>query len=117
MPRKIVAMRPDAADALAVLGQQIRSARIARGWTVVDTAGRLGVSAPTYAAIERGVGGTSIGTVFNAASVLGVRLFASEDPVEIARLRRSGERDMGLVTRRVRPKRITKGVTVDGFPQ
>lgn len=54
MARKAITPRRDTADALTVLGQQIKRARLARGWTVVDTAQRLGISATTYAGIEAG---------------------------------------------------------------
>lgn len=115
MARKPIVLRVDAKDALKVLGQQIKVARHIRGWTVIDTAARVGVSHATYSAIERGAPGTAIGTVFNAASILGVPLFSTEDPVELVRLRRSGERDLGLI----RPARSTpdpNNVKVNGFP-
>lgn len=116
MARKKTAVRRDAQDALAVLGQQIKLARRTRGWSLVDTAARVGVSHATLAAIERGAPGTAIGSVFNAASILGVPLFSTDDPVELARFRRSGERDLGLVgsvrsRTTARPK-----VKVEGFP-
>lgn len=116
MARKNTIVRPDAQDALVVLGQQIRLARRSRGWSVVDTASRVGVSHATFTAIERGAPGTMIGSVFNAASILGVPLFSTDDPAELARLRRSGERDLGLV-RSVRSRVAHQPkVKVDGFP-
>jgi transcriptional regulator with XRE-family HTH domain len=115
MSRKQISVRPEAGDALRVLGQQIRRARLARNDTVIVTAGRLGVSPTTYQAIERGAPGTAIGTVFNAAAMLAVPLFGSEDPVEIARLRYTGERDMGLLRRRTGV--FAKEAKVDGFPR
>ena len=40
-------------DALKVLGNQIKLARHARGWTQADTARRVGVDPRTYSAIEK----------------------------------------------------------------
>lgn len=115
MPRKLIPVRPDAQDALVVVGQQIKHARRTRGWSVVDTAARMGISPTTYTSIERGHAGTAIGTVFNAASILGVPLFSTTDPVELARLRRSGERDLGLLDLRI-ARGTTREAKVDGFP-
>ncbi|MFT4011627.1 MAG: helix-turn-helix transcriptional regulator [Nocardioidaceae bacterium] len=121
MPRKTMSLRPDARDALRVLGGEIKRARLARDWSVVDTAARVGVSPMTYAGVERGLGGTAIGTVFNAASILGVPLFGTTDAVEIARLRRSGERDMGLLRTRASGSRkrtpVSRAGRVDGYPE
>jgi transcriptional regulator with XRE-family HTH domain len=116
MTRKNTVVRPDVHDALVVLGQQIKLARRSRGWSVIDTAARVGVSHATFTAIERGAPGTTIGSVFNAASILGVPLFSTDDPVELARLRRSGERDLGVV-KSVRSRAAHQSkVKVDGFP-
>lgn len=82
---------------------------------MVDTATRVGVASATYMAIERGRAGTAIGTVFNTASILGFPLFSTNDPAELARLRRSRERDLGLVQiRRTRSAEIK--AKIDGFP-
>lgn len=102
MARKKIDMRPDAADALKVLGQQIRLARHDRGWTATELAEQLSVSPRTVASIESGSPGSSIGTVFNAASLLGVHLFGIEDRFELAQLRRRGEERIALIPSRVR---------------
>lgn len=99
--RTIVLSRPSA-DALAVLGQQIHEARLGKGWTVIDTAGRLGVDPRTVRAIEKGSPTVTIGTVFNAAVLLGVNLFGLE-PNALAEARRRGEATLALLPSRVRP--------------
>lgn len=58
-----------------MLGGQIRAGRIRRGWTVNALAERVGVSKPTIVKVERGDPGVAIGTVFEAAILVGVPLF------------------------------------------
>lgn len=84
------------------LGQRIKIARIERGWTVADLASRGLTSAPTIRKIEAGSTGTSIGTVFQVAYLLGVALFGIDDPAELARLRRQGADTLALLPSRVR---------------
>jgi transcriptional regulator with XRE-family HTH domain len=118
MTRKKINMRPAASDAVKVLGQQIKQARFDRDWSVVDAAARAGISPVTFTSIEAGTGTTSIGTVFHVAALLGVPLFTSTDPNEIARMRYSGERDMGLLKSRAGGvlKRSRGKVASDGYP-
>jgi transcriptional regulator with XRE-family HTH domain len=93
---------PVARDALIVLGQRIKIARIQRGWTVADVARRSLTSVPTVRKIEAGAPGTAIGTAFHMAFLLAVPLFGIEDPAELARLRRQGEDTLALLPARVR---------------
>ncbi|TXK19937.1 helix-turn-helix transcriptional regulator [Homoserinibacter sp. GY 40078] len=95
-------MSPVARDALVVLGQQIRVARIERSWTVGELADRALSSPPTIRAIETGAPGTSIGTVFQVAFLVGVPLFNTESRAELARLRREGASTLALLPERVR---------------
>lgn len=94
-------MLPAAQDALVVLGQQIRTARVKRGWTAANLAARIGVSPTTVTAVEAGTPGTAAGTVLNAAVMTGVPLFGTDDPFELVRLRRSGEQMLALIKQRV----------------
>ncbi len=88
-----------AADALAVLGAQVRVGRHARNWTAADLAARIGVSPRTVTAIEKGSPGVAVGTVLNAAAVVGVPLFGATG-AELARLRRRGEERVALLPSR-----------------
>jgi transcriptional regulator with XRE-family HTH domain len=88
-------------DALQVLGNQIRLARQAQGWTQADTAARLGVNRRTVMGIEAGSSGAAIGTVFNAAFLVGVDLFGLTGP-DLARARRQGEETLALLPAKVR---------------
>ena len=101
MARIRVSPRRGAADAAAVLGQQIKAARFARKWTGAELATRIGVDRRTVAAIEAGDTAVSIGNAFNAADILGVPLFGAEDRAELSRLRRQGQDRLALLPTRV----------------
>jgi transcriptional regulator with XRE-family HTH domain len=101
MARIRISPRRGAADAAAVLGQQIKAARVARKWTASELAERIGVDRRTVAAIEAGDPAVSIGNAFNAADILGVPLFGAEDRAELARLRREGRDRLALLPTRV----------------
>ena len=106
MGRTHVGTSRAAEDALAVLGQQIRLARAARGMTAEELAGTAGISRTTLHSIERGNPATSIGKVFNVATIVGVPLFGVDDPSELIALRRRGEERLALLPARVdRPRR------------
>jgi transcriptional regulator with XRE-family HTH domain len=112
MAKRAVEPTRAAADALAVLGAQIRVARHGKNWTAVDLGMRIGADPRTVTAIERGSPGVSIGTVLSAASVLGVPLFGDDDD-ETARLRRRGEERVALIPSREYHPRSTGPDTDD----
>ncbi len=62
-------------DAITLLGQLIRRARIERKLTVAELAERAGMTRGLVQRIEKGDPGCSLGAVFEAAAVLGIRLF------------------------------------------
>jgi transcriptional regulator with XRE-family HTH domain len=101
MGRREVGTTAAAQDAIAVLGQQIRLARLARGMTAEHLAGSAGISRKTLAAIENGSAAASIGNVFKVATIVGVPLFGVDDPSEILALRRRGEERLALLPGRV----------------
>lgn len=103
MPRHKIAVSRAAGDALAVLGTQIRIARQARGWSLVDTAARLGIDRRTMTSIEAGAPGVGVGTVFNAAYLVGVNLFGL-DGDELAAARRRGQDTLALLPAKVRAR-------------
>lgn len=74
---------PETTAALVAIGAAIGAARRRLGWTATELGERIGSSPALVGRIERGVPGTAIGTVFEAAVVCGVPLFdvpASELP-------------------------------------
>lgn len=100
MAKKQVVPTPEAAEAIAVLGQQIRRGRQRKGWSVASLAARTGVAPRTISNIEAGQPGASIGNVLNAAVTVGVRLFGAERD-ELVALRRRGDEVIALLPQRV----------------
>lgn len=72
----------EAAEALARLGANIRTARLRRNETESILAGRLGVSRATITRLERGDGGVSLALALEAllAYGFGEQAFALGDP-------------------------------------
>lgn len=66
-------------DSLKMLATAIKAGRLRRRWTVAELAERVGVSHATITAVEAGKPGVAVGTVFEAATLVGVPLF-SDDP-------------------------------------
>jgi transcriptional regulator with XRE-family HTH domain len=73
-------------DALQLLAKLIRRARIERKLTAQELADRAGISRGLVQRIERGDPGCAIGAVFEAAAIVGVRLFDAEQPALAAQL-------------------------------
>jgi DNA-binding XRE family transcriptional regulator len=65
-------------EALRLLGAQVRLARKQRGMTETDLAERAGVARSTLQLIEKGDPKVEIGLAFEAATLVGVGLFAPE---------------------------------------
>jgi transcriptional regulator with XRE-family HTH domain len=66
---------PEALEAAALLGAQIRLARLERRWSQQDLAERAGITADTLSKIERGEPSVGLGSAFEAAALVGVPLF------------------------------------------
>lgn len=111
MAKRSVAVSRASRDALAILGSQVKQARLERSWTQSDLAARLGVDARTLSAVEDGSPNVAIGTAFNAAFTVGVNLFGLEGD-ELALARRRGEETLALLPKQVRPTRAVR--TQDG---
>jgi DNA-binding XRE family transcriptional regulator len=65
-------------DAVVMLGQLIRRARIERKLTAAELAERAGLSRGLVQRIEKGDPGCAIGAVFESAAIVGVRLFDAD---------------------------------------
>jgi transcriptional regulator with XRE-family HTH domain len=94
------AYAPPTRDAAVVLGAQIARARRSRGWTAEELGERIGVSSRTVSKLEHGSPTVTLGTAFEAATVLGVPLFGAEGP-ELAILARRGRDTLALLPSRV----------------
>jgi len=101
----MVAMSRTATAALKTLGAQIEIARRTLGWSIDDTAARLGVNPRTVRAVEHGRPTVGVGTAFAYADLVGVRLFGLEAD-DLVRARRLGEETLALLPARTpRPAR------------
>jgi transcriptional regulator with XRE-family HTH domain len=65
-------------DATELLGQLTRRARLQHKMTAAELAERTGVSRGLIQRIEQGDPGCAIGTVFEVAAIVGVRLFDAD---------------------------------------
>lgn len=61
---------------LKTLGAMIRAARLERGMSQTELSQRLGVSRYTVIALEKGEPKVGVGTVFEAATIVGIPLLA-----------------------------------------
>ncbi len=96
------AYSPYSHDALRLLAQMIRRARIERKLTTRELADRAGISRGLVQRIERGDPGCAIGAVFEAAAIVGVRLFDADQPTMATHLGAS-KAILALMPKTVRP--------------
>jgi len=92
-------------EALSLLGKLIRVARIERRMTAHELAERTGISRPSLHRIERGDPGTAIGSVFEAATIVGVTLFET-DPSRLASDLTRVEEKLTLLPKMIRSRKI-----------
>ncbi|BBO89546.1 helix-turn-helix domain-containing protein [Desulfosarcina ovata] len=90
-------------DAATLLGSLIREARTERKLTAQELADRAGISRSMLQRIEKGNLKCEIGAVFEAAAVLGVRLFDADEATLTKHLRQSNEK-LALLPKSVRKK-------------
>lgn len=98
-------------NALDLLGQLVREARLNKSLTTSELAQRAGISRALLQRIERGDPGCSIGAVFEVAAICGIPLFEKEQR-ELAGIVAAQKEKMALLPKAVRPR--TKG-TKDDF--
>jgi transcriptional regulator with XRE-family HTH domain len=96
---------PYAADAVALLGQLIRKARIERKLKAVDVTDRAGITRGLLRRIETGDPGCSIGAVFEVSTIVGVRLFDT-DQTALSKAVETNREIMALLRKSVRNPRI-----------
>ena len=98
-------------EAAIVLGQLIRINRIERKLSVVQLAERAGASRDLIQRIEQGDPRCGIGTVFEAAAIVGVPLF-EEDRGRLTTRRTEHEEKLRLLPKSIRK---TRTVVKDDF--
>lgn len=87
--------------AVALMGKLIQLHRKERKMTLIDLADRIGISRTTLHKIENGDMKCEIGIVFEAAALVGVKLFAT-DPIPINFLQERIEDKIALLPKSVR---------------
>ena len=66
-------------DGIALLGKMIRHGRKQRRMTEMELAERLGIARSTLQRVEKGDPKVEIGIMFEAATLVGVKLFDSDE--------------------------------------
>lgn len=93
-------------EALELLAQMIRVARIDRKMSAQEMAGRAGISRPLLRRIESADPGCAIGAVFEVAAIAGVPLFEGQ-PERFETRRSALTEKLSLMPQRARkPKRV-----------
>ena len=92
-------------DAARLLGRRIALGRRERRWTVAQLAERVGVSEGTMRKVERGDHSVALGTAFEAASIVGVRLF-SDDAATLSRESELVDARLAVLPERVRHRAV-----------
>jgi transcriptional regulator with XRE-family HTH domain len=105
MPKKERPYSRYAKDAATLLGQLIRKARIDQKMTTDELANRAGMSRGLLRRIENGDLGCTIGAVFEAAAVLGVRLFDADERAISAEVQ-SNNAVLTLMPKAIRAPRV-----------
>jgi DNA-binding XRE family transcriptional regulator len=91
-----------AREAAELLGLLISNARIERGLTVAEAAERAGISRGLVYRIEKGDPGCSLGSAFELAAIMGVRLFEA-DQTTLTRHLAAAREKLALLPRYARP--------------
>ena len=106
MSRNTTSPHPLVRRLLTELGENIRLARLRRGFSMALVAERAGMSRPTLRAIENGDPAVTLGSYANVLHSLGLH----EDLALVARDDDLGRKlqDAGLPTRRRAPKRFSQ---------
>jgi len=91
-------------QALSILGKLVKLGRVERGLTAAELAERAGITRNTLRKIEYGEPGPEIGTVFEVAVLVGVRLFEVDDHTLAMHNARLDEK-LTLLPKRVRPSK------------
>lgn len=81
-----------ALDGLALMGKLIRLGRMQRRLTAHELAERIGVSRSTLQRIEKGDPKVEIGLMFEAAAIVGVKLFDADEKALTALSDRTDDR-------------------------
>lgn len=101
MPKRIRAYSRTVRQAAALLGSQIKEARVERRWTVRELAERAGISTSTLLKVEKGDPSVTLGVALDVATLVGVPLFDEDRTARGGELARRRDR-LTLLPQRVR---------------
>lgn len=93
-------------EAVQLLGSLIRAARKERRLTAQETAERAGISRGLLQRIEKGTMKCEIGSVFEVAAILGIKLFDADEPALARELLHTQEK-LALMPKSARRKTKT----------
>jgi len=102
---------PYSKEAVLLLGKQIKLGRIQKSWSEKELAGRANVSRETIQRAEKGAPSCAIGTMFELAYLVGIKLFDSDLP-SIQAQQRQADAQLFLLPSRIRQP---SGVKDDDF--
>ena len=88
--------------AAVLLGKQISIARKERKMTAQELAERAGISRGLLQRIENGNLKCQVGAVFEAASLVGIKLFDADEPSLTARIRQADDK-IALLPKHIHP--------------
>jgi len=88
--------------AATLLGKQIRIARKARKMTTQDLSDRAGISRGLLQRIEKGNLKCQIGAVFEVATLVGLKLFDTDDSTLVERIRQADDK-LALLPKHIHP--------------
>ena len=100
---KIQAYSRYGADAVQLMSNLIKVARIERKFTTQDIADRAGISRGLVQRIEKGDMKCSIGAVFEVAAILGVKLFDADETSLSMHIRQNKDK-LALMPKSIRKK-------------
>lgn len=95
-----------AQEAAVLMGQQIKLGRKQRKWSEKNLADRAGISRATLQKIENGEMSCSVGSVFELATIVGVKLFEPESMPLSKHIEHTGDK-LALLPQRIKTQSKT----------
>ena len=105
MTQKPLSLSSSTLSVLKTLGAMIKAARLERGMSQAELSQRLGMSRYTVIALEKGEPKVGVGTVFEAATIVGIPLLAG-DQRELNKLATTVANLASLLPERSRRKKV-----------
>jgi len=106
MIKKPLPLSSSTLSVLKTLGAMVKAARLERGMSQAELSERLGVSRYTVIALEKGEPKVGVGTMFEAATIVGIPLLAS-DQDELNKLATTVANLTSILPERGRRKKVT----------